>query len=105
MNRADRRRLSSKPSPGSEPVTVTRQVPVTIIAGADGSRTVVETDSAEPCYACPCCVLWAVTFDKLRLALVEHEDGQHAAEGPPVDFVTRLPGCLVCQLLAGVVDK
>lgn len=120
MNREQRRRLSSTPSPRSVPVTVSREVPVSVIMGADGSRQVIQTDTDEPCFECPCCVLWVKTVDTLREAMAEHEVADHAgAEGvgvipgtgafgelrvtlPPSEL---FPGCLVCQLLAGVVDN
>lgn len=97
-NREQRRHLSTKQTPGSVPVKVSHQVPVTMIAGADGRREVVDPEG-EPCYACACCVQWTSAVDKLRTSMVEHEDGEHADCAPTV-----FPGCLVCQLLAGVAD-
>jgi hypothetical protein len=91
------RRLSDTPQPGSKPVKVSREVPVTIISRADGTREVVETETAEPCYGCKCCVLWAATVETLRASMLEHEQGQHKRQ--------TLPGCLVCQLLAGAADE
>lgn len=98
MNREQRRHLSATPRKGSEPVKVSREVPVTLIAGADGRREVVDIETEEPCYACKCCVLWVKTAEQLRASIVEHEHGQHGG------FGEALPGCLVCQLLAGVAD-
>ena len=98
MNREERRRLSAVPHEGSEPVTVSREIPVTMIAGAGGRQEVVQTDTDEPCYACKCCVLWVKTVEQLRASMLEHENGQHGG------FGEALPGCLVCQLLTGAAD-
>jgi len=110
-NRAARRQLSTTPAPGSVPVQVSRELPVSIIMGADGSRQVVEMDTAEPCFGCACCALWSITVDSLRVAMVEHENGRHSGQGAGYDLPARrtaaadtFAGCLVCQLLAGVVD-
>lgn len=131
MNRAERRaaggkyphppRLSTTPAPGSRPVTVTREIPVTVLASGDGSRQVVNHDTDEPCFACPCCALWARSLDALAAAIREHEDGGHTqlpdgrhdrvcplvwdGEHRRCTCVAYLPGCLVCQMLAGAVDN
>lgn len=110
MNRQERRHLSATPQPGSRPVEVSRAVPMTMIAGADGRREVVNTDTDEPCYSCKCCVLWTETVETLRAAMLEHEQGEHT--GNTVHLAQEeawvrpepLPGCLVCQLLAGAAD-
>jgi hypothetical protein len=130
VNRADRRAadrgrtplgLSATPAPGARPVTVTREIPVTVLASGDGSRQVVNHDTDEPCFGCPCCALWARSLDALAAAIREHEDGGHSQlpdgrhdrvcplvwwdnDNARCTCVEYLPGCLVCQMLAGAVD-
>jgi hypothetical protein len=104
VNRHERRHLSATPSKGSEPVRVSREVPVVIIAGAGGAQEVVEVETAEPCYGCKCCVLWTRSVDTLRLSMIEHEEGLHADCGPKILPIEMFPGCLVCQLLGGAAD-
>jgi hypothetical protein len=98
--------LSTTPRPGSRKVTVSRSVPVTMIAGADGTQAVA-VDTEDPCYSCKCCAIWAHGLAQLRAAMIEHEEGQHgmfdqdgSKSGEP-----RLPGCLVCQVLVGAADE
>lgn len=99
MNRAERRQLSSVPVPGSTPVKVSREVPVTIISGADGAYDVVKMETDEPCYGCKCCALWAQTIDTLRAAILVHDKEEHAVV--PASWI---PDCLVCQLMSGTAD-
>lgn len=100
LNREQRRHLSTTKTPGSVPVKVSRQVPVTMIAGADGRREVVDPEG-EPCYACACCVQWTGVVDTLRAAILDHEQQEHKLLGCPKEDWSR---CLVCQLLAGAAD-
>jgi hypothetical protein len=90
------RALSAVPSPGSQPVTVSREVPVTLLAGADGARQVVNHETDEPCYECACCALWARSLDTLGAAMRTHHDERH--ELPELH-----PDCLMCALLTGAV--
>lgn len=86
------------------PVTVRREVPVTILTDPDGGRRVVNHDTDEPCFGCPCCALWARSLDELAAAIRDHEDAGHTQAGAPRDFTTGEISCLVCAMLAGLAD-
>lgn len=98
MNRAERRHLSTTPVPGSVPVTVTREIPVTMMQTAGGDRHTINHDTDEPCYACPCCALWARNLDTLAAAIKEHHTAEH------LEPQLWAGECLVCALLAGQAD-
>lgn len=98
MNRAQRRQVVPKGTPGAVPVTVTREVPVTILTDSDGGRTVVEHDTAEPCYGCACCAVWARSLDQLAAAMRTHHDEEHLVP------LVHNHACMVCAMLAGALD-
>jgi hypothetical protein len=89
VNRAQRRH----PEQGGQPVTVSREVPMSVIVGGDGSRQVVNHDTDEPCFSCPCCALWSRNLDTLAGAMREHATEPAGADPDAL--------CLVCQMLAG----
>ena len=109
-NRAARRK--------GQPVTVSREIPVTVMQHADGSHTVVNHEADDPCYDCRCCALWARSLDALAAAIRAHEAEAHAQlEGGLHDrncravlfdaactCVDRDPSCLVCAMLDGQAD-
>lgn len=99
MNRADRRAGSS-----SSARTVSREVPVTILRDGDGTMSVIEHDTAEPCYECRCCVVWARNLEQLRAAMQLHEDEDHGPGAGPAGPRMQPDRCLVCAMLAGAVD-
>lgn len=89
--------LSAVPGPGSRPVTVTREVPLTLLAAAGGGAPqVVNHETDEPCYECPCCALWSRSLDFLGDAMRTHHEERH--EVPEL-----WPDCLMCAMLTGAV--
>ena len=102
-NRAARR-AARKPAKG-QPVTVSRSIPLTVLQHGDGTGTVVNHETDEPCYDCPCCVLWARSLDALATAIKEHDAEMHGHFGPvPTDHSFNEVSCLVCAMLAGQAD-
>lgn len=89
-------KLPEAPDPRGRPVTVSREVPVTLLQTGDGGRHVVNHETDEPCYACPCCALWARSLDTLAGAIRAHAEQEHVVVSPPLQ-----PDCLVCQVLVG----
>jgi hypothetical protein len=100
MNRADRRARA-----GASPRTVSREVPVTILRDGEGTVSVIDHDTAQPCYECRCCVVWARNLEQLRAAMQLHEDERHGAGVPVEDPDADRAACLVCAMLAGAVDR
>ena len=101
----DGRALSATPLPGSEPVTVSRSVPVSMIAGADGAREVVDLETAKACLTCKCCAVWHYGLDQLRAAMVTHYQDDHQwIARDTAGRAGAFPECVVCQLMAGAAD-
>lgn len=88
-----------------QPVTVSREVPVTVLRHGDGRTEVINHDTAEPCYACACCASWARNLDQLAGAMREHSEAAHELTGAPTDASSGAVSCLVCVLLAGELDE
>jgi hypothetical protein len=99
----DRNRRAVAPVKG-RPRTVSREVPVTILRDGDGTMSVINHETAEPCYGCACCVVWASNLDQLAGAIRTHEDERHGAGVPVEDPAADRSACLVCAMLAGAID-
>jgi hypothetical protein len=98
----DKLRAVPEGTPGAVPHTVTREVPVSIIARAGGQQEVVQHD-AEACFGCACCIVWAVNLNTLADAIRHHDRTATDPDGYPNPEHDRA-GCLVCQLIDGNLD-
>lgn len=79
-----------------QPVTVSREVPLSVIMGGDGSQQVINHETDEACFTCRCCALWARALDQLAVAMREHATEAPGAAPDPL--------CLVCQMLDGAAS-